>query len=131
MPSKNTKKKIQKAKQQANNKPTEKVEIVAEENLQEQVQPSTVSKENKSPVNKEQKVEKTDKKKEKKTKQPSKLKTKAKEVASELKKVTWPTFPQLVKKTATVIAVVIIFAIVLFGIDSLLELLYNWFIGKL
>ena len=39
---------------------------------------------------------------------------------SELKKVTWPTFGEVVKKTGVVLAVVIIFAVVIFGIDALL-----------
>ena len=51
---------------------------------------------------------------------------KFKETASELKKVNWPTFSQVVKKTGVVLAVVIIFAVVLFGIHYLLGLLFNW-----
>ena len=72
------------------------------------------------------KVEKVKVKKEKK---PSRLKRKTKEIFSELKKVVWPTHSQVIKKTATVIAVVLVFSVVLLGIDSVLELAYNWFFG--
>ena len=47
------------------------------------------------------------------------------ETFSELKKVSWPTFGQVVKKTGVVLAVVIIFTVVLFGIDYLLGLLFD------
>jgi len=64
-----------------------------------------------------------DKKKSTKSKEPKekgKLKRKAKETISEIKKVTWPTFGEVVRKTGVVLAVVIIFAVVIFGIDTLL-----------
>lgn len=47
-----------------------------------------------------------------------------KEVFSELKKVNWPTFKQACKQTGTVLVVVAVFMLVVFGIDSLL----NWII---
>ena len=50
---------------------------------------------------------------------------KMKESASELKKVTWPSFGKTVKQTGVVIAVVVICTLVLFGIDRLLSLLYK------
>ena len=50
---------------------------------------------------------------------------KIKESASELKKVTWPSFGKTVKQTGVVIAVVVICTLVLFGIDRLLSLLYK------
>ncbi len=50
---------------------------------------------------------------------------KAKETVSELKKVTWPTFPKVVKQTAVVLSVTLIFLLVVIGIDQLLFLLYN------
>lgn len=67
---------------------------------------------------------KTDKKKNK-VKKPSKTAKKIKETTSELKKVTWPSFLTVVKKTGVVLAVVIIFAVVLFGIDRLLSWLFE------
>ncbi|MBQ3158296.1 MAG: preprotein translocase subunit SecE [Clostridia bacterium] len=63
-------------------------------------------------------------KKEKKPRE-RKLGKKAKEMTSELKKVTWPTFKDVVKKTGVVLAVVVIFAVVLFGIDTLLGFLFD------
>ena len=52
---------------------------------------------------------------------------KIKEVFSELKKVTWPTFGKVVKQTGVVIAVVIVFLVVIslmdFGLTEVLKLL--------
>ena len=50
---------------------------------------------------------------------------KIKETGSELKKVTWPKFGEVVKKTGVVLAVVIFFTVVLFGMDYLLQFLYK------
>ncbi|MDD2226975.1 MAG: preprotein translocase subunit SecE [Clostridia bacterium] len=82
-------------------------------------------------VAKSEKDETTKQTKAKKVKKPSKVKKKTKEVFSELKKVIWPTFPKVVKKTGTVIVVVLAFAVVLLGIDTLLELAHSWFFSKL
>lgn len=60
-----------------------------------------------------------------KEKKPSKVGKKFKETVSELKKVSWPTFGTVVKKTGVVLAVVLIFAVVLFGIDRLLAWLFD------
>jgi len=79
-------------------------------------------------ADKEQKELKNEKntkvKKEKKTKE-NKLGKKTRELSSELKKVTWPTFKDVVKKTGVVLAVVAVFAVVIFGIDMLLGFLRN------
>jgi len=48
-----------------------------------------------------------------------------KEVGSELKKVSFPTFKKTVQQTGVVIAVVLLFTVVLFGIDRLLSWLYG------
>ena len=52
-----------------------------------------------------------------------------KETFSELKRVTWPTFPKVVKATGVVLAVVLIFTVVVtginFGMQKLLELATN------
>lgn len=73
---------------------------------------------------KKNKTKKTnDKKKDKKDK--VKLRTKAKETFSELKKVSWPTFGEVCKKTGVVLVVVLVFAVVIFGIDYCLGLLVN------
>ena len=47
------------------------------------------------------------------------------ETRSELKKVTWPSFSKVVKQTGVVIGMVLIFTVVLFGIDQLLGFLFN------
>jgi len=53
----------------------------------------------------------------------------AKETVSELKKVTWPKFGTVVKNTGMVLAVVLIFGLVIFGIDSLLSWLIKLIMG--
>ena len=74
----------------------------------------------------EQKKEKAQKKS-KKDKKPgffARLGGKIKDVFSELKKVTWPTFPKVVKQTGVVILVVLAFLIVISAFDyGLLNLL--------
>ena len=66
-------------------------------------------------------------KKSKKDKKPgffARLGGKFKDVFSELKKVTWPTFPKVVKQTGVVILVVLAFLIVISAFDyGLLNLL--------
>ena len=77
---------------------------------------------------KQEKLKKKNLKKDNKEKKPGLFK-KLKEAWSELKKVTWPTFGTVVKKTLVVIFVTVIFTVVLFGIDYLLGLLYNLFMS--
>ena len=48
-----------------------------------------------------------------------------KEMGSELKKVSYPSFKKTVEQTGIVLSVVVFFALVLFGIDRLLSLLYE------
>jgi len=52
---------------------------------------------------------------------------KIKETFSELKKVTWPTFPKILKGTVVVIVVVVIFTVAVsavdFGLSKILGLL--------
>ncbi len=73
-----------------------------------------------------QKEVKKDKKKDK-NKKPNFFKRfgmKIKDIFSELKKVNWPSFANVVKKTGIVLAVVILFLVVIFAFDTgLLELL--------
>ena len=76
-------------------------------------------------VQKDNKQDKQKDKKKAKVKKPSKTAKRIKETTSELKKVTWPSFGTVVKKTGVVLAVVLIFAIVLFGIDRLLSWLFE------
>ena len=79
-----------------------------------------------SKQDKQDKKAKDDKKKDKKKKNKEGkggLVRKTKETMSELKKVTWPTFGEVVKKTSIVVAFVLIFGVFLFGV--------NWFLGGL
>lgn len=57
------------------------------------------------------------KKNKKDKKEKGKFKRKTKETFSEIKKVTWPSFAEVCKKTGVVLAVVFVFAVVIFGID--------------
>lgn len=50
---------------------------------------------------------------------------KTREVFSELKKVTWPSFQTVLKQTGVVISVVCFFLVLIFGIDSGLLFLYG------
>ncbi len=69
---------------------------------------------------KEAKNQKNDSKKEGK-----KGRSKVKATFSELKKVTWPSFGKVVKQTAVVLSVTLIFLVVIMGIDQLLYHLFN------
>ena len=71
----------------------------------------------------EKKKQKDKNKKGKKKENKKGLVKKTKETASELKKVTWPTFGDVVKKTGVVIAFVVIFGLLIFGVDTLLAFL--------
>lgn len=68
---------------------------------------------------------KSDKKKVEKTKKPSKTKKVAKDTLNEIKKVSWPSFKTVLKQTGIVLAVVVVFALVIFGFDRVLSLGYN------
>lgn len=54
---------------------------------------------------------------------------KLKEVFSELKRVTWPTFPKVVKATCVVLVVVAIFTLVATGINQGLQALLKLLTG--
>ncbi len=83
-------------------------------------------------------VSKDDAKKQKETKKPKKSKgpglfkrlgAKCKDVFSELKKVSWPTFAKVLKQTGIVLAVVLVFLVVITAFDSGLTALVG-LIGK-
>lgn len=80
------------------------------------------------PAKEEKKAVKEDKnaknKKEKKPKE-KKFRRKVRETVSELKKVSWPSFGEVCKKTGIVLSVVVIFGIVLFGLDVGLYYLFG------
>ena len=56
-----------------------------------------------------------------------KVKRKTRETVGELKKVTWPSFGDVCKKTGIVLSVVVLFGLVLFGFD----MLFGWLFGLL
>ena len=58
------------------------------------------------------------------------LKQRFKETGSELKKISWPTFKETMKKTGVVIAVVLFFAVVLIAFDFGLSELFKLLVGK-
>lgn len=64
-----------------------------------------------------------------KVKKENKAAKKIKETTSELKKVSWPSFGKICKKTGVVLGVVAFFTVALFGIDWLLGELYKLLIG--
>ncbi len=67
---------------------------------------------------------KKDKKKNKKPNIFKRFGAKAKDVFSELKKVSWPSLAEVVKQTGIVLAVVFVFMVVIFAFDfGLTELL--------
>lgn len=67
------------------------------------------------------------KKKKDKPKQPNKIAKALKDTNNELKKVSWPKFGQVVKQTGIVLVVVLVFMVVLFGLDRLC----SWLTGLL
>jgi phosphoenolpyruvate carboxykinase (ATP) len=58
-------------------------------------------------------------KKKDKVKKPNKIAQSLKNTGKELKKVTWPKFSEVVRQTGIVLAVVLVFAVVIFGFDRL------------
>ena len=54
-----------------------------------------------------------------------------KDFKAELKKVSWPTFKQLVKNTSAVLAIVIFTAVIIFVLDVIFESLNNFGVNKL
>lgn len=75
----------------------------------------------------EVKAKDVNKKKKDKVKKPNKFAKSLKETGNELKKVSWPSFKEVVKQTCVVLAVVLVFGIVLFGFDRLC----SWLTGLL
>ena len=121
-------------------KATEVVEEVTEEQVVEKKQKKAKKAKNKEGVSVEEKSTKKDSKKAEKDKnaknlkdkknnkskkEKKSLKKKAAEIISELKKVSKPTFGQVVKNTSVVIIVVAICTLLLFGMDKLFSLIYD------
>ena len=113
-------------KQKAIEAEVQEQELIAQEQIVEG-NVALVAKENKKEkVSKDNAKKKDNKKKEKKG---SKIAKKTKETVSELKKVTWPSFGEVAKKTGVVVAFVLIFGLLIFGVDALLGLLVKLLVG--
>lgn len=67
----------------------------------------------------------------KKNKEPGKVRRWFKDFFSELKKVTWPTFPKVLKQTGIVLVVTIIFLLVMIAFDALFGFLNEQLISGL
>lgn len=100
----------------------DKAEVEKAETVEEKKDAKSDKTAEKSKVE-EKKKQKDKNKKGKKKENKKGLVKKTKETASELKKVTWPTFGDVVKKTGIVIAFVVIFGLLIFGVDTLLAFL--------
>ena len=100
-----------------------KVELDEQQVVAQEETKSEVKTEKKDKKTNDKKNTKNGKKKDQKEK--GKLKRKAKEAVSELKIVTWPTFGEVCKKTGVVLVVVLVFAVVIFGMDYGLGALVN------
>lgn len=64
------------------------------------------------------------------TKQGKQLWQFAKEARVELRKVVWPTRQETVQTTLVVVAMVVVMALILWGVDSFLMWLVSWFTGQ-
>ena len=74
---------------------------------------------------------KKDEKKVSDKKEPNKLMSLLKELRREFAKIIWPSRPELVEQTITVISVSILVGIVIFGMDSVFNALYTIISGLL
>ncbi|MEG1582268.1 MAG: preprotein translocase subunit SecE [Clostridia bacterium] len=77
----------------------------------------------------EPKIEKVEKKAKVKKSEPKVKRHRTKEIFSELKKVNWPTFGKTMKQTGMVISIVVIFMLLVLGIDSLVGFLIKLIVG--
>ena len=76
-------------------------------------------------ANVQEKASKQNKQSKKKTKNDKPKRNRIKEIFSELKKVSWPSFKKTCQQTGTVLVVVAVFMLVVLGIDSLLTWIIN------
>lgn len=73
----------------------------------------------------------SEKAKAKKNREPGRIRRWFKDFFSELKKVTWPTFPKVLKQTGIVLMVTLCFLVVMIAFDSLLGFLNERLISGL
>ena len=78
-----------------------------------------------SKANENVKASKQNKQSKKKAKSDKPKRNRIKEIFSELKKVSWPSFKKTCKQTGTVLVVVAVFMLIVLGIDSLLTWIIN------
>lgn len=71
------------------------------------------------------KSEKSQKKGKKVKSAPAPKKGRAKETIAELKKVTWPSFGKTMKQTGMVLSIVVLFGVLVLGIDLLISFIIN------
>ena len=76
-------------------------------------------------ANVQEKASKQNKQSKKKAKNDKPKRNRIKEIFSELKKVSWPSFKKTCQQTGTVLVVVAVFMLVVLGIDSLLTWIIN------
>ena len=76
-------------------------------------------------ANVQEKASKQNKQSKKKVKNDKPKRNRIKEIFSELKKVSWPSFKKTCQQTGTVLVVVAVFMLVVLGIDSLLTWIIN------
>ncbi len=76
-------------------------------------------------ANESVKASKQNKQSKKKAKNDKPKRNRVKEIFSELKKVSWPSFKKTCKQTGTVLVVVAVFMLIVLGIDSLLTWIIN------
>ena len=92
-----------------------------------------VAEEKVSKTSKEDKIQKNSKKEQKnkkaKKQNDAPKKNLAKESVAELKKVTWPSFKEVVKNTLIVLGIVVVCTVALFLIDRVLSWLYQLMIS--
>lgn len=104
----------------AKNKDLEKVEDVATDvEVEQTVEPQQIEAEPKK------KNEKSQKKGKKAKSAPAPKKGRAKETIAELKKVTWPSFGKTMKQTGMVLSIVVLFGVLVLGIDLLISFIIN------
>jgi len=90
-----------------------------------------LSPEEQAKLDKQKRKEKARKDRQEQKKNKRGIRVALRETMSELKKVRWPTISRTIKQTGVVLGVVVIFSIVLFGIDLGLGALYELLTGGL
>ena len=75
--------------------------------------------------NKENATKKKNVKASKKAKNGEAKKSRIKETFGELKKVTWPSFSKAMKQTGMVLSLVLVFGVLVLGIDLLISFIIN------